>query len=717
MKKIFSILVVITIGSLLFGSVDRQINLQDLSHYVTHLVMQVGVIIICAKLSGSLFEKFGLPSVLGEIFCGIILGPYLLGSIALPGFAHGLFPKFLDSNIHITPELYGFATIASIILLFIAGLKTDLDLLIRYFSGGFIVGIGGVLISFFAGNYLAQFMFDINFWHPSSLFLGTMTTATSVGISARILSDKKKMHSAEGVSILSAAVIDDILAIILLAIVVGIVESEQHPNTSFILMIAFKTIGIWAIFTGAGLIFAHKISQFLKHFHSPFVFSIIALSIAFMIAGIFEKTGLAMIIGAYVAGLSLSKTDIAYVLLESLEPLELFFVPIFFTVMGMMVDITIFTQSSFLIFGLVYSLVAILAKVIGCGAFSYLAGFNTVGSARIGLGMAPRGEVILIMAGFGLAGDIIDEQIFSAAIMLVLVSTIVAPLFLDKVLKIDKQGTKVEKPSKQHQNSINYKIANSQTRRLILNYILETFQEEGFFVSRTKGENNLYQIRKDKLMIRLIESDAEQTINISIEQEQTIFAQTIVYEALVKINTILAELKHITKPKEIGNKLINFDEKQQNSKVEIKQLTELFRPDNIILELKAKNKIDSIRELLDLICSHHQKIKAEQVLDDILLREKALSTAIGNFVALPHAKTSGTESSHIAIGICPEGIDFESLDGKPTKIIILFISPNNAYKPHLKIVAELSKILGNKDNIDAILKAKSKEEVYRIFSR
>ena len=717
MKKTFSIIIALTLSSLLFASVDRQINLQDLSHYVTHLVMQVGVIIICAKLSGSLFEKFGLPSVLGEIFCGIIIGPYLLGSLALPGFAHGLFPKFLNSNIHITPELYGFATIASIILLFIAGLKTDLDLLLRYFSSGFIVGLGGVIISFFAGNFLAQFIFDINFWHPSSLFLGTMTTATSVGITARILSDKKKMHSAEGVSILSAAVIDDILAIILLAIVVGIVESDQHPDTSFILMIAFKTIGIWAIFTGAGLIFAHKISQFLKHFHSPYVFSIIALSIAFMIAGIFEKTGLAMIIGAYVAGLSLSKTDIAYVLLESLEPLELFFVPIFFTVMGMMVDITIFTQSTFLIFGLVYSLVAILAKVIGCGAFSYLAGFNSVGSIRIGLGMAPRGEVILIMAGFGLAGDIIDEQIFSAAIMLVLLSTIFSPLFLDKALKIKKQGTKVEKPSKQQQNTINYKIANSQTRRLILNYILETFQEEGFFVSKTKGENNLYQIRKDKLMIRLIESDTEQTINISIEQEQTVFAQTIVYEALVKINTILAELKHITKPKDIGSKLINFDEKQQNSKEEIKQLTELFRPDNIILELQAEKKIDAIRELLDLICSHHQKIDAEKVLDDVLLREKALSTAIGNFVALPHAKTCGTESSHIAIGICHGGINFESLDGKPTKIIILFISPNNAYKPHLKIVAELSKILGNKENIEAILSAKSKEEVYRIFNR
>ena len=136
-KKLVLFFGLLFMVSQIFAMVDRQIDLQDLSHYVTHLVMQVGVIIICAKLFGSLFERFGLPSVLGEIFCGIVIGPYLLGSIALPGFEHGLFPKFIDSAIHVTPELYGFATIASIILLFIAGLKTDLDLLLRYFYSGF----------------------------------------------------------------------------------------------------------------------------------------------------------------------------------------------------------------------------------------------------------------------------------------------------------------------------------------------------------------------------------------------------------------------------------------------------------------------------------------------------------------------------------------------------------------------------------------------------
>ena len=578
------------------------------------------------------------------------------------------------------------------------------------FCGRFLASVGALS----CGNLLVQYMLAVDFWHPSALFVGAMTTATSVGITARILSDKKKMHSPEGVSILSAAVIDDILAIILLAIVVGVVESEQ-PSTWFILKIAFKTIGIWAIFTGVGLFFAHRISKFLKHFHSPFVFSIIALSIAFMIAGIFEKTGLAMIIGAYVAGLSLSKTDIAYVLLDSLEPLELFFVPIFFTVMGMMVDVMVFTKSEFLIFGLVYSLVAILAKVVGCGAFSYLAGFNGVGSMRVGLGMSPRGEVIMIMAGFGLAGGIIDEQVFSAAIMLVLFSTIFPPLVLDKFLKISAEGTRNKKESKDKQNIINYKIENPQIRKLITKYILDTFREEGFFVSLTKGEQVIYQIRRDKLMIKLSETEAENTINISIDQDQTIFAQTIVYEALVNVNTVLAELKHITKPKELGEDLINV--KGKFNKVEIKQLTELFQPSNIILQMKATNKVEAIKELLELICSHHRKIDAEKVLEDVLSREKALSTAIGNSVALPHAKTAGTTDSHIAVGICPQGIDFESLDGKPTRVIILFISPNNAYKPHLKIVAELSKVLGVKDNIAAILKAKSKQKVYELFQR
>ena len=135
------------------------------------------------------------------------------------------------------------------------------------------------------------------------------------------------------------------------------------------------------------------------------------------------------------------------------------------------------------------------------------------------------------------------------------------------------------------------------------------------------------------------------------------------------------------------------------------------------LGLVLASSDSTIKELLDLICAHHAKIDAVQVLDDVLSREKALSTAIGNSVALPHAKTSGTPDSHIAVGICPQGIDFESLDGKPTQVIILFISPNNAYKPHLKIVAELSKVLGVKDNIAAILEAKTRQKVYEVFQR
>jgi len=697
--------------SLLFATSTREISLQNLSHYVTYLIMQIGLIIIFAKFFGAGFEKLGLPSVLGEITCGIVIGPYLLGSLPIFGFPHGIFPQFANSTIHITPELYSFATIASIILLFITGLKTDLDLLLRYFYSGFMVGVGGIVVAFACGNFLAQVFFGLEFWDPMALFLGTMTTATSVGITARILSDKKKMRTPEGVSILSAAVIDDIIAIILLAIVVGIAENKEDISTFFIIKTAIKTIGIWAIFTGMGLIFAHKISKFLKMFRSPYVFSIIALSIAFMIAAIFEKTGLAMIIGAYVAGLSLSKTDIAYVLLDSLKPLELFFVPIFFTVMGMMVDINMFLHKSTLLFGLVYSIAAILAKVVGSGLFCLPAKFNKIGALRIGLGMAPRGEVIMIMAGFGLANGIINEQIFSSAIMLVLMSAILPPLLLNKLLENPKSGITgaIKKPM--GHNIIEYKIQSRQIRKLITEYIVETFANEGFFISLAKSKKSVYQIRKNKSMIKLVENSQKITLNIS--KNDTLFAQTIVYEALVKIQALIKELGHITKPNDLGNQLINAHETPDKNL----SLNKLLLETNIILEIQKEKKDEIIREMLSLL-SKSVKLKDEKkIYQDILKREQAMSTAIGNSVALPHAKSIGTTSSNIVIGIKSDGVDFKSLDGKPTKIIILFISPDNSYNPHIRIIAELSKILGVKANIEKILNCKTQKEVFDVFTK
>jgi Kef-type K+ transport system membrane component KefB len=205
----------------------------SITFIMTNLVLQIGIIIFAVRAGGYLVKKIGIPPVLGELLAGVVIGPYALGGIPLPGFSEGLFPLFSET-LAVSPELYAFSTVASIILLFASGLETDLGLFLKYSVAGGVIGLSGALFSFVLGDLCAVFLLHHGFMHPVSLFFGILSTATSVGITARILSDKKKMDSPEGVTTLAAAVFDDVLGIVLLAIVLGIVtvmKPQQLPNT------------------------------------------------------------------------------------------------------------------------------------------------------------------------------------------------------------------------------------------------------------------------------------------------------------------------------------------------------------------------------------------------------------------------------------------------------------------------------------------------------
>ncbi|MDR2746896.1 MAG: cation:proton antiporter, partial [Treponema sp.] len=417
----------------------------NLTEVMAELVFQLGVILFAVRICGRLARKLGIPPVLGELLAGVIIGPYALGGIGLPGFPHGLFP-LQEGAMAVSPELYSFATVASIILLFASGLETDLGLFLRYSLAGGVIGIGGVLLSFALGDLTGVLLLGSSFADPHCLFLGILSTATSVGITARILSDQKKMDSPEGVTTLAAAVFDDVLGIIALAVVLGIVAVLQGGQSSLdpliILAIAGKAFGIWLGFSALGLIFSRQIAGFLKTFKHSHDFMVLALGIALLLAGIFEKQGLAMIIGAYITGLSLSKTDIAPVIQERIHGLYEFFVPIFFAVMGMMVNLRDIISPPVLFFGAIYTLAAVLSKIIGCGGPALLLGFNGRGALRIGTGMVPRGEVALIIAGIGLASGILDSSLFGVVILMTLITTLAAPPLLSFTLRLGGAGTR-----------------------------------------------------------------------------------------------------------------------------------------------------------------------------------------------------------------------------------------------------------------------------------
>ncbi|MFC1504774.1 cation:proton antiporter [Spirochaetota bacterium] len=679
-------------------------------HQMTQLIFQISIIILAAKLSGLLFKKIKLPSVTGEILAGIIIGPYLLGSIPFPGFTHGLFPLVSGSAIPVTPELYGFATIASIILLFMAGLETDIDMFLQLSSSGIAVGIGGIIVSFFTGLFIASYMLAIPPAAPEALFLGVICTATSVGISVRILSEKRKMDSPEGTVILGGAIIDDVLGIILLAVVIGMSVIQKHtgagPRWGKIGFIALKEIGIWLFFMIIGLVLAQRISRVLKYFKNLDVSVIIAFGLALLLAGVFEKAGLAMIIGAYVMGLIFSKTDLRYVIQEKLGTVQGLFIPIFFTVIGMMVNVHEIFTKEVIIFGLVLTTGAVASKVIGCGLPALFLNFNIHGALRIGLGMVPRAEVALIIAGIGLSSGILDQSSFGVVIMMSLITIIISPVLFSRSLSFGGKGVKKD-ITLTEKISTAFNFPSEELTELLKTRLLQFFTSEEFFIYKTELDYTVYQMRKEDIFITLYWHPA--SIIFLTSKKDVTYVRTVVYEALLALNETISKLKHITKPPDMRKEISDGGTKDKI------MLEKFLDADCIIVGLISEDKEQLIEEMIEVLDRKGKLLDKKEVLEAVMVRERSMSTGMQHGIALPHGKTAAVDKMVMAVGIKKQGIDFQSADGLPSTIFILLLSPVDQSGPHIQLLAKIGSLLNNEKTRERILAADTKDAVYKIF--
>ncbi len=677
---------------------------------MTTLVFQLGIVIFAVKAGGSLARGAGMPSVLGELLAGVIIGPFALGSIPLPGLPNGFFP-IAGPDMAISPVLYGFSTVASIILLFSSGLETDLDMFLRYSVAGGIVGLGGVIFSYSLGAGIAALLLHTGFFSPSSMFLGIMCTATSVGITARILSDRKKMDSPEGVTILAAAVFDDVLGIVALAIVMGVVaamtgHATGNLTTMGIAGIAVKAFGLWLGFTALGLVFGKKIATLLKRSGGASSFTLLAFGLALLLAGFFETQGLAMIIGAYIVGLSLSKTDLSFLIQEKMKPMYDFFVPVFFAVMGMLVDVRQIFSPSILAFGLIYTLFAILSKVFGCGLPSLFLGFNLKGAIRIGVGMVPRGEVALIIAGIGLSSGILEPSIFGVAILMTMITTLVAPPALGAVLSKGGQGTRLTvKGSNTEQ--IFFEFPSSEITDLVTDTLLRAFEREGFLVQIMNLSEGISHIRKDDISISLVKEETR--LSLETAPEDVSFAKTTVHETLLELDSSFDRLKHSYDPENLRQN-IDIDSGRRNS-----TFLEKLDKNCLTASLVSTKKEDAIAELVGLLDVAGKLLNKDIVLADVLERESKMSTGMQHGIALPHARTSGLAKPAIAIGVSHKGVDFTTLDGSTVHIIALIVSPAREEAPHMQMLAGLGAALGDDQVRERMMKARSGEELISLL--
>lgn len=397
-----------------------------MSHFL-QLLLLLTLIIAAAKLAGALAGRVGQPSVFGEILVGLLLGPTLLNVLGWPVFASAPAgaAEATPGLLAITRDL---AEVGVLLLMFVAGLETDVAEMRDVGKVAFWAAFGGVVLPLVGGAALAvAFGFPL-YWE--GIFIGTILTATSVSISAQTLIELRALRTREGSTILGAAVIDDVMGIILLSFVVAFArESAAGVDLAGIAAVLLRIAAYFFLAVAAGR-FVGPLLRWASQLQVSQSLLAAALVIAFLYAWTAEYVGsVAAITGAYIAGVLVAQTPFKKQVDSGIHPLTYsVFVPVFFISIGLSADGR--QLGEHVGFTILLVVVAIVTKVIGSGLFARLLGFTNQQAVRVGIGMISRGEVGLIVAGYGLAYGIIGRDIFSASVIVVLATTMVTPPLL-----------------------------------------------------------------------------------------------------------------------------------------------------------------------------------------------------------------------------------------------------------------------------------------------
>jgi Na+:H+ antiporter len=391
----------------------------------TAVLADVFVMFVAAKIVGEIFERLKQPAVIGELLVGVALGPHALGWIGVP--TAGMIAAFHDPQLA-TEALHSIlevlAELGVIVLLFLVGLETRLSDILNVGVRAGLVAVCGVIVPFVLG-----YLFVVALGQPTleAIFIGTAMVATSVGITARVLSDLGQIRTTEARIILGAAVIDDILGMILLAVVSGLGEGDRL-SFGYLAVIAAQAIAFTVLVALAGRHAARKWSIHLDRLrirNAPFV---VAVSVMLGLATMAAQIGLAAIIGAFLAGMVFAELSDQYELEKQALPIYEFLVPLFFVITGSRVDWRMFLDGSLIGVALAVTALAILGKLIGCGAAS--AGLGWRPMAIVGVGMVPRGEVGLIVANVGASLAAIPDAMYSTVVIMSVLTTVVVPPIL-----------------------------------------------------------------------------------------------------------------------------------------------------------------------------------------------------------------------------------------------------------------------------------------------
>lgn len=390
------------------------------------ILKDLAIIIIAAKLFGILARKCKAPQVVGEIIAGLLIGPSILGLVDQSDF------------------ILQMAEIGVILLMFSAGLETDLKELMKTGPIAALIACAGVFIPLVLGALYYMIFYGFAPWGSNefyeAVFIGTILTATSVSITVQSLKEMGKLKGRVGTTILSAAIIDDVIGIIVLTFVIGFKNPDSKPST-----VVVNTILFFVLAVGVGFI-SYKIFKWIdKRYPHTRRIPIAGLAYCFIMSYVAEQYfGIADITGAYVAGIILcSINDSEYIERKIDINSYMIFGPVFFASIGLKTDMNDVT-GGILLFAVGFVIVGLISKIVGCGLMARICRFKGKDALKIGVGMMTRGEVALIVAQKGLSMNLIDPVYFTAVILLIIVSSISTPIVLKFLYSRDKEENEVQ---------------------------------------------------------------------------------------------------------------------------------------------------------------------------------------------------------------------------------------------------------------------------------
>ncbi len=421
-------------------------------------ILTIGVLIVAAKLLGELFLTLKLPQVLGELFAGIIFGPFMLGDaikvygiplVELKDIPNSLLTNStaaIPQEFLATLYVRSLAEIGAIVILFIAGLSISFAQFRASGVASFTVAGFGVITPLVLGFSVLQLG---GFSAASALIVGAALTATSIAITVRTLESIGKINTGESHVVINAAVIDDVLALAVVSIVVSVITGGSEPTVLQVASAIVKALLLWLLLLVLGIAILPKFVDRSEAWRVEGSVEALAISICFAAAALSAGLGLSPVVGAFAAGMAVGSSK-AHVRVENfMHNIGLIFSPIFFAVTGAALNSAFLFQNGDLNYPVIGSSlvligIAVVGKVLGCGFPAYVFSRDLVKSLRVGVGMVSRGEVGLIVAGLGLTTGVLSSAVYGQIILMIIATTIITPILLEAAYT--RLKTQDEKP-------------------------------------------------------------------------------------------------------------------------------------------------------------------------------------------------------------------------------------------------------------------------------